>query len=126
MSNLAVAITGFVVGDDLEVRRTITGLTSAMTSAWITVKRYEGQADLDAKLQKQITTVDVPGTGQIEVAGGVGVDGDLRFDLSQANTTALGLATWVYDIQVKLADGKVYTVEKGTITLTGDVTTATS
>ena len=125
MSDLAVVISGFVVGDDLEIRRTVTDLPAAIETAWLTIKRYPDLPDVDAVVQKEITTADVPGTGRIVVAGGVGTDGDLRFDLVPANTSALGGRTWVYDVQIETADGKLYTIELGTIALTGDVTKAT-
>lgn len=125
MTDLSVQITGYVAGDDLEIRRTVTGLTAAIAVAWLTVKLYPAQTDVEATLQKRITTTDVPGTGQIVDAGGAEADGDLRFDLSKADTASLGTATWIYDIQVKLAGGQVYTIEKGTIQLTDDVTDTT-
>lgn len=125
MADLAVQITGFISGDDLEIRRTITGLTSSIAVAWLTVKRYPAQTDLEARLQKRITASDAPGTGQIVDPGGAGEDGDLRFDLTKADTGSLGNVRWVYDIQVKLAGGQVYTVEKGTIEFISDVTRAT-
>jgi len=126
MSDLAVEITGFVAGDDLEIRRTVTDLPAAIAVAWLTVKRHHKQSDDEAKLQKRITTTDVPGTGQVVEAGGPGTDGDLRFDLTQADTASLGAKWYVHDIQIKLATGKVYTIEKGTIQLTADVTKSTA
>jgi hypothetical protein len=126
MSDLTVAIAGFVAGDDLEIRRTVTGLPSAMTIAWLTIKRHASQTDAQAKLQKRITVTDVPDTGRIVVAGGPGVDGDLRFDLTKADTLLLGTKSWVHDIQIKLATGKIYTIEKGTIQLTEGVTVSTA
>lgn len=126
MSTLTGTISGYVVGDNLEVRRTVTGLTDAIAAAWLTIKRHEREADEDAVVAKIITTGDVPGTGKIENAGSPSVDGDLRFDLTPADTTALGSASWVYDVQVKLDDGTVYTPEKGTVDLTSDVTRSTS
>ena len=126
MSDLAVQITGFVVGDDLEVRRTVTDLPAPIESAWLTFKRYPRQPDEEAILQKKITTVDVPGVGQIVVAGEPDVDGDLRFDLTPADTTVLDTRLRAYDIQIKLTTGKIYTIEKGTLQLTGDVTQTTA
>ena len=121
MSDLGVSISGFVVGDDLEINRTITGLPSAIATAWLPVKREPTQEDGDAILSKTITTGDVPGTGQIETAGGPGVDGVLRFDLEPADTRALGALEWIHDIQIELSNGALYTVEIGTIELTMDV-----
>lgn len=126
MSTLTESITGFVVGDDLEIRRTVSELSAPIAIAWLTVKLYAEQADEDAILQKEITTDDEAGIGQIENAGSAEVDGELRFDLTQANTTALGTLEYVHDIQIKLTSGKVFTLEKGTMQLTGDVTRSTS
>ena len=126
MSDLAVEITGFVAGDDLEIRRTVTQLPVAMEVAWLTVKLHHNLPDAAAGLQKRITATGVPGTGQIVEAGGPGTDGDLRFDLSQADTAGLGARRYVHDIQIRLATGKVYTIEKGTIQLTADVTKTTT
>ena len=126
MSDLTVEITGFVVGDDLEIRRTVTDLPAAIDSAWLTLKHYPSQPDGEAKLQKKITTTDVPGTGQIVVAGGPGVDGDLRFDLTPADTTDLRTKRYVHDIQIKLVTDRIYTIEKGTLQLTAGVTETTT
>ena len=126
MSDLAVQITGFVVGDDLEVRRTVTDLPAPIESAWLTFKRYPRQPDEEAILQKRITTVDVPGVGQIVVAGEPDVNGDLRFDLTPTDTMVLDTRLRAYDIQIKLTTGKIYTIEKGTLQLTGDVTQTTA
>jgi hypothetical protein len=126
MSALSTEITGFVVGDDLEIRRTVTDLPAAVAKAWLTIKRLPSEPDADAKVLKAIAVTDLPGTGQIVTAGGVGTDGDVRFDLVPADTLALGIGRWVYDIQIGVAGGKVYTIEKGTLQLTMDVTKATS
>ncbi len=125
MSDLCVAITGFVTGDDLEIRRTVTDLIAPIEIAWLTVKHHAGQSDQDARLQKRITAADVPGTGQVVHAGGPDVAGDLRFDLSQADTGHLGAKRYVHDIQIRLTTGKIYTIEKGTIQLVADVTKTT-
>lgn len=126
MSDLAVQITGFVVGDDLEIQRTVTGLLAPIEVAWLTVKRHPGQPDEEARLQKRITTTNDPGTGYITDTGGPDVDGDLRFDLTQADTANLGARKYVHDIQIRLTSGMVYTIEKGTIQLDADVTKGTT
>lgn len=126
MTDLSVAITGFVAGDNLEVRRAVQELPAALADAWLTVKHHRLQPDAAAVLQKHITATDVPGTGQIVTAGGDGIDGDLRFDLTGIDTETLGTRSYVYDIQVKLEDGTIYTIELGTVQLTGGVTETTS
>jgi len=125
MSTLDRTISGYVIGDNLEITRTITDLPAAIETAWFTAKRHARAADADALVRKVITTEDVPGTGQIEAAGGVGVDGSLRFDLSADDTRAIGTRDAIYDIQIRLTDGVIYTPEIGTMTLTADVTQAT-
>lgn len=125
MPSLSVTISGYVAGDDLEIRRTITTPPQAIETAWLTLKTHAGQSDANAARQKEITTSNVPGTGQIETAGGPSTDGVLRFDLTAANTRALGTKKYLFDVQVQLAStGKLYTAEKGTFTLTDDVTKA--
>ena len=126
MSDLAVEITGFVVGDDLEIRRTVTELLAPIEVAWLTVKHHPGQPDEDARLQKRITTTNAPGTGYITDTGGPDIDGDLRFDLTQADTANLGSRKYVHDIQIRLTSGMVYTIEKGTVQLEADVTKGTA
>ncbi len=126
MSDLAVEITGLVVGDDLEIRRTVTELLAPVEVAWLTVKHHPGQPDEEARLQKRITTTNDPGTGYITNTGGLDIDGDLRFDLTQADTAGLGTRRYVHDIQIRLTTGMVYTIEKGTIQLEADVTKGTA
>lgn len=126
MSTLTGTITGYVVGDDLEISRVVEDLPDPMVAAWLTVKQHHREADTDALITKVITTSDVPGVGKITAVGGVGIDGGLRFDLTPEDTTALGSRTWVYDIQIKLDDDKVYTPEVGSLVLTPDVTRSTT
>ncbi len=126
MSDLTAAITGFVVGDDLEIRRAVTELVAPIEVAWLTIKRHPAQPDDEARLQKRITTANVPGAGQVVTAGGPHVDGDLRFDLTPEDTASLGTRRLVHDIQIRLTTGKVYTIEKGTIQLVVDVTKTTA
>lgn len=126
MSDLCVAITGFVTGDDLEIRRTVTDLVARIEVAWLTIKHHAAQPDTEARLQKRITAADAPGTGRVVAAGGPDLDGDLRFDLSQTDTAHLGTKRYVHDIQIRLTTGKIYTIEKGTIQLVADVTKTTA
>jgi len=130
MPNYNATITGFAVGDDLLIRRTINRSASnlptgvVIAQAWLTVK--EDEADTDPGLfQKVITTTDVSGTGQIEEDGSASAgDADpiLRFDLTTANTRTISNNHRWYDIQVKTDTGAVYTGEKGEIWGIGDVT----
>ncbi|MBN2566114.1 MAG: hypothetical protein JXB46_10430 [Candidatus Eisenbacteria bacterium] len=54
------------------------------------------------------------------------MDGDLRFDLTPADTASLGSKRYVHDIQIRLVTGKIYTIEKGTLQFTAGVTEATT
>jgi len=126
MSTLTGSITGYVVGDDLEIRRTVTDLPDAIAKAWLTIKQTARDPDDDAVVTKEITESDDPGVGCIEVDGGVGADATLRFDLTTADTTTLGIREWVYDIQIELDDGTIYTPEVGELQLTSDVRRGTT
>lgn len=134
MPNYNATITGFAVGDDLLVRRTINRSASnlptgvVIAQAWLTVKENESDAD-PGLVQKAITTSDVSGTGQIEEDGSAqsgDADPILRFDITDVDTRAIGNNHRWYDIQVKTDTGAVYTGEKGEIWGVGDVTVSTS
>ena len=117
-------ITGYFIGDDLTVRRNVT-TTQALTKAWLTVMASLTDADDDAVVQKIITTTGVGGTGEIEDAGLSGT-AVIRFDLSPTDTRTISTVSRRYDIQVQLADGKIATVEWGTIVFRPEATKATS
>jgi len=132
MPNYNATISGFAIGDDLLVRRTINRSASnlptgvAIASAWLTIKEDESDAD-PGLIQKAITTIDVSGTGQIEEDGSASAgDADpiLRFDLTDTDTRSIGTNHRWYDIQVKTDTGAIYTGEKGEIWGVGDVTTS--
>jgi len=124
MANLAEAITGYVAGDNLRVDRTITGLESPIAKAWLTVKRHVRETDASAEVSKTITP-DASEDGQVVAAGGPEVDGEIRFVLTPEDTEPLSDREWVFDIQILLEDGSVYTTDRGTIQLTTGVTKAT-
>lgn len=126
MSDLSVVITGYVVGDNMQLDRTITELTAPIVTAWLTIKRSATQPDDDAIVSKEITTVAQDDIGEITEAGGVGTDGVLRFELTQEDTRNMGVLEYVFDVQVLLSSDLVYTPESGTIQLTQDVTRSTS
>lgn len=131
MPNYNATITGFAVGDDLLVRRTINRSASNLPTgviiaqAWLTIKETESDAD-PGLVQKDISTTDVAGVGRIEEDGSAsGGDADpvLRFDLTDTDTRTIGTNHRWYDIQVKTDTGAIYTGEKGEIWGVGDVTT---
>lgn len=128
MPNYEGRITGWAVGDDLLIRRTIDRVLSNLpsgvdvTDAWMTIKAASTDPDVDAIVDKQVTTIDDPGTGQIEDDGGGNVDPVVRFDLTDVDTRAIGTTHRKYDIQVKVTGGAIYTGEKGEIWGEGDIT----
>ena len=132
MPTLDSRIDEIVKGDDISLERTIDFVLTefpagtTITDSWLTVKAAEGDTDLQALLQKAITTSDVPGTGQIEIDGTGDVDMVVRFDLLPADTLAIGNQILrFFDIQVKTAGGKVYTPESGLISGFRQITLAT-
>lgn len=106
---------GIVRGDVFPLRRTINKLPSGRTvvEGWLTVKTAIADADVAAIFQKIITAADVAGTGQIEDTGADG-SAVVRFDLTAANTTAMTAGTnYYYDIQVRLDNNDILTLENG-------------
>ena len=125
-------IEDFVAGADLQITRTITNVPDAvsLTKAWFTVKEIQAHADANAIFQKEITTSNVPGTGQITDAGS-GSPPDriatVRFDFGDADTILLkGGQEYLYDVQVLTDGGAVYTPETGEIVARPGVTIDTS
>lgn len=127
MPNLADAIEGFVVGDDLQVRRTIGNIPATQTviKAWFTIKSQV--SDLDPGImQKVITQSDNPGTGRIEDAGASGT-AIVRFDLTPADTLLLTPKTkYWFDIQLRTSLPGTYTSNFGYIRSSAQVTDAVS
>lgn len=128
MPNFDATITGFAAGDDLEIRRTLDRSESTLpsgstiTKAWLTVKTALADADVDAVVQKEVTTTDVVGTGRIEDDGTGDTDPVIRFDLTPTDTRAIGVTHRKYDIQVLTSDSKIYTGEKGHVYAEAEVT----
>lgn len=132
MPSLEATIKGFVVGDDLGIKRTIDRSLSKLPNgttivlAWMTVKKKVADTDVEAVFQKVITTSNQAGIGQIENDGAGDVDPVLRFDLVRADTLGIGTRARFYDIQVKTNTNKIYTPEKGRITGFDEITIATT
>lgn len=115
---------GIVRGDVFSIRRTVNKIPSSRTvaEAWLTVKAAIADADGSATFQKIITSTDVAGTGQIEDTGADG-SAVLRFDLTAANTTAMTAGTvYYFDIQVRLDNNAILTLESGTTSAIAQVT----
>ena len=128
MPTLDSRIKDVVVGDDLTIRRTIgfvaSGFpaTTVINQAWLTVKSQISDAD-PGLFQKDVTTSDVVGTGQIENDGTGDVDMIVRFDLKPADTILIGPDLLrEFDIQIKTTGDLIYTPEKGQISAVDQVT----
>lgn len=123
-----VAITGFVAGDAMTIKRpAITGVPQGrtLTKAWLTIKRNKRDADNQAALQLSITSSPAA-AGQITDTGASGTAA-LLFALTNAQTLALGwVEPYVFDIQLKFDNGDIATLELGTIQFTQGVTDAAS
>ncbi len=113
-------------GDTKIIRRRVPNVDPAdpLSNAWFTVKAALADAD-PGVVQKAITTSYVGGAGHINDDGatlnGNGV-AKLFFELTAANTEAIGATGVYYDIQVKSAAGGIYTLEKGTVNFGAEVT----
>lgn len=128
MTKMGVKIKPAVIGDDFRVRRTYTTLPPGVviTKAWFTVKRSEKQADVDALIRKVIT-IALTADGQITDADTAGGNLGMFFDPNKGETiNAKPDLEYLYDVQVLVSDGKIHTLEKGTISFIRGVTDANS
>lgn len=124
MPNYEATITDFVAGDYLDIERTITAVPSGQTisTGWFTVKSSYSKTDIQAIIQKEITTANQAGIGWIEDTGADGT-GKVHFYLTAADTQLLsGYTDYLYDIQIKLSGGAISTPELGTITAFPQIT----
>lgn len=128
MPNYSGVIDSFVVGDDLEIERNVSGIPTAqtITTAWLTIKRAFKHADSNAVIQKVITTTNDDTKGVILDNGASGT-ATIVFYLTPEETLLLNpYSSYVYDIQVETSAGKISTPEVGTITANPQVTITTS
>jgi hypothetical protein len=103
-----------VAGDDLDVRRTVLNVPTGqtLTKAWLTFKTNRFNTDVNALLQKIITTA-ATSSGQITDAGASGT-GVILFQLTNVETLALPIdIDTPYDVKVLTSASKVYTAEQG-------------
>jgi len=115
---------GIVRGDAFSIRRTLNKLPSSRTiaEAWLTLKAAIADADASATWQKIITSSDVVGTGMIEDTGADG-SGVIRFDATASNTLAMtAYVNYFYDIQIRLDNNNILTLESGITSATEQVT----
>lgn len=84
------------------------------STVFFTMKDNVDRPDSEAAAKKTITSHFNP-------SGGIS-----HIDLDAADTYNLRIQHYYYDVQIKLTDGKIYTVVKGRITVQADVTRRTS
>lgn len=121
MPTFSGLISNFVVGDDLDIERTVSQIPSGQSIdyAWFTVRFYERSATII--LQKEITTTLTP-DGVIEPT----VSGTCRltFTLSGGDTIKFEPENDLhYDIQTRTTASKIYTPETGVIVAKIQITT---
>lgn len=123
MPTLNNFITGFVVGDNFSVTRTILSVNSGdgIVQAWFTIKINKEDDDADALLIKSITSFGTI-NGIITDDGSLDLSGAVRFDFVQDETNLFDpcILYW-YEIKVKVSSTKIYTPEQGTIQAIGRV-----
>lgn len=126
MTKTGVKIDSVVIGDDFRVSRVYMGLPTGitLTTAWFTVKTSESVPDGAALLQKVITPVESP-SGHIVTASTANGFLEMFFDPTKIETGVALVQDYVYDIQVKTDQGKIYTLEKGIVSFITGVTNAT-
>ena len=86
---------------------------------WFTIKTASTVADGSATLQ-----LSSPASGI--VLSGTPTDGTATMTMTAVQTAALTPQSYVYDIQVKLSSGTIWTLASGTLTVNSDITQATS
>lgn len=121
-------IRDFIAGDSFRIERTVLDLPDAATvsKAWFTVKANAEALDAAAVLLLTISTT-LTSSGQITDAGTTSGTASLRFLLTGTQTLLIVPGTvYVWDIQILLADGGLFTPCKGTIEAEQQVTIATS
>jgi hypothetical protein len=96
------------VKDSAGVAIDITGYTF-----WLTIKTLEAEADADAELQKEVTTHTTP-------TGGI-----TTLPITSAESGAIEVGDYQYDIQMKSVSGDITTLIRGTFIIEQDITVAT-
>jgi hypothetical protein len=114
-------------GDARTIRRTYRKLPtgSAITKAWLTVKKQVTDPDVDALIMKEITDSPNP-QGQITKAS-TDPDGQISmfFEFTQSETDQAGIRYFVnypFDIQILRSTGQPHTLSKGYVSFFPDVT----
>jgi len=123
---LGTLIEDLVIGDDYDVRRTVTDIPegATLTDGWLTVKLEKTDADEEAVFQLHITAIE-SADGIIDDAGGSSSgSGSLHFQMNATNTALLSSrVSYYYDIAVLTNTVKRHTVEGGQIYPKDQITT---
>jgi hypothetical protein len=112
-------------GDTRVIQTTISNLSSSGLTGcifWLTCKRAATDPDSAAVFQK------LNGDFTVDQNGNATTPGIVHCMINPTDTASLAeySVTLVYDVQMKDASSNIYTVDSGTLTLTPDVTQATS
>lgn len=129
MTKTGIKIQEVAIGDDFRIQRTYTSLPTGITitKAWLTVKRSERDTDANALFPSKVITTSLNSSGQITDADTTGGSIAMFFDLAKTDTGAVNVLPnipYIYDVQVKVSDGAIHTLEKGTIAFIRGVTDA--
>ncbi len=89
----------------------------AGSTLWFTVKQRESQSDAESEFQ--LTSANPAQINPYSPA-----EGKAYIYVENLHTQDLDVIPYVYDVQLKTAAGKPYTVVKGNFTIVGDVTRA--
>lgn len=117
-----------VIGDDRRISRVYATLPTGYTisKAWLTIKKRQTDADVDALIQKTITA-SLTDAGQITDASTASGSIALYFDLDTTDTDGMPTRKPChYDIQIKTSDGDIHTLEMGTVTFVQGITVSIS
>jgi len=129
-TNYAASITSFVAWDFKQIAWEATLPTNSQVSkAWLTIKANETDLDVNAIIQKEITTVLATGEGHITDSGSVDGIAAGFFNMLETETIDITpLTPMYYDIQLLLlmtdATTRVATVEKGSVQTLQGITDA--
>jgi hypothetical protein len=114
---------GIVQGDAFPVTRTVTRVPpgNTITNAWLTLKSTYDSLDTAALFQKAITPS--PSSDGLITNPGAGGVGEVLFEVTSSNTLSMVAdEEYYYDIQVKLSNGNIRTIERGVTSAMPQVT----
>ena len=104
MANFRALVTNFSPGSAKQVELIIGGIPTGVTctAAEFVVKSRPEDDDAAPIVVKEVTTVDAPGTGQIEDDGTEGT-WTIRIDLGVADTVAIGMNRMSFYLNLALS-----------------------